>query len=156
MKYLARSIKYFFYFSIICAAMVSVLVLVGAAEGNINSLFKDGYKSIGQIALFFLAVAAIYPKLGFTKSALYIKQPWSLIRETTVGYMQDRRYVIESETENSVTFRLKSIAARIIKMNEDRITLTWDGNTWHMEGLRKDVIRLSSGLEHRLTPKTEE
>ena len=156
MKYLVRSIKYFFYFSIICAAMVYILVLIGAADGNVNTLFKDGYNSIGQIALFFVAVAAIYPKLGFTKRELYIKQPWSHIRETTVEYMQDRRYVVESETESTVTFRLKSFAAKAIKMNEDRITLIWNGNVWYMEGLRKDVMRLSSGLEHRLAPKTEE
>ena len=156
MKYLVRSIKYFFYFSIICAAMVYILVLIGAADGNVNTLFKDGYNSIGQIALFFVAVATIYPKLGFTKRELYIKQPWSQIRETTVEYMQDRRYVVESETENTVTFRLKSFAAKAIKMNDDRITLIWNGNVWYMEGLRKDVMRLSSGLEHRLAPKTEE
>ena len=53
MKYIVRAIKYFFYFSILCAAMVTVLALIGAVEGNIDSIFQEGYRSVGKIAIFF-------------------------------------------------------------------------------------------------------
>lgn len=156
MKYLVRSIKYFFYFSFICAAMVSILVLIGAANGDINTIFKDGYKSIAQMAMFFVLVGAVYPKLGFTNRATYIREDWSKIKSETIEYMYEKRYVLESESDQMVTFRLKGFAGKAIKMYEDRITLSWNGDMWFMEGLRKDVMRLSSGLEHRIARKNEE
>ena len=156
MKYLVRSVKYFFYFSFICAAMVSILVLIGAANSDINTIFRDGYKSIAQIALFFALVAAVYPKLGFANRGTYIREDWSKIKSETIEYMYEKRYVLESESDQMITFRLKGFAGKAIKMYEDRITLAWNGDMWFMEGLRKDVMRLSSGLEHRLTKKNEE
>ena len=41
-------------------------------------------------------------------------------------------------------------------MYEDRITLRRTGDGYELEGLRKDVLRLAAGLEHRLTPQNEE
>ena len=66
-KYLIRSIKYFFYFAIIVALMVGALILVGAVEGNIDTIFRGGWNSIWKMAILFAVVAAIYPKLGFIK-----------------------------------------------------------------------------------------
>ena len=156
MKYIVRAIKYFFYFSFICAAMVGILVAIGAADGNINTLFKDGYNSIVQIALFFVAVAAIYPKLGFIRRKLYINIPLAQARDQVIEYMTDKRYVLETESPKLITFRVRGFAAKVIKMYEDRITLSEHDGQWEMEGLRKDVMRLSSGLVHRLSPKNEE
>ena len=65
MKYLIRSVKYFFYFSIVCSLIITILVLIGAVEGNVNAIFEEGYKSVFKIAIFFLLVASVYPKLGF-------------------------------------------------------------------------------------------
>ena len=42
-KYLIRSIKYFFYFAIIVALMVGAIILVGAVEGNIDTIFRGGW-----------------------------------------------------------------------------------------------------------------
>ena len=40
--------------------------------------------------------------------------------------------------------------------DKDGITLTKTDDGWQMEGLRKDVMRLASGLEHRLAPQDTE
>jgi hypothetical protein len=40
-------------------------------------------------------------------------------------------------------------------MFEDRITVTASDGMIEMEGLRKDVFRLSTGLEYRLNPTQE-
>ena len=40
MKYLIRSVKYFFYFAILSSAIVLALVLTGAVEGDINNIFE--------------------------------------------------------------------------------------------------------------------
>lgn len=152
MKYIIRAIKYFFYFAITCAVIVTVLVLIGAVEGNIDSIFEEGYRSIGKIAMFFAIVAAVYPKLGFITRRIAVNSPWEDIREQTIEFMAERRYELESESPEKVTFRVKGLAGKLSKMYEDRLSLTRAIDGWQMEGLRKDALRISSALEHRLTP----
>ena len=151
MKYLVRSIKYFFYFSIVCTLIITALVLIGAVEGNVDAIFEEGYRSVIKIAIFFLLVAAVYPKLGFITRTLETDKSWNEIRETAVNYMAENRYEIESETPDMVTFRIKGTVGRLTKMYEDRITFTRTGQGWNLEGLRKDAFRLASGLENRLS-----
>ena len=155
MKYLIRSVKYFIYFSVICALMITVLVLIGAVEGNVNAIFDEGYKSIIKIAVFFLLVAAVYPKLGFITREITTDKSWNEIRESVVNYMTAHRYEIESESQEVVTFRLKGPVGRLTKMYEDRITLTRTMTGWGLEGLRKDAFKLASGIENRLNAPSD-
>ena len=151
MKYIIRAVKYFIYFSLTCAIIVTVLVTIGAVEGNIDSIFEEGYRSIGKIAAFFAVVAAVYPKLGFITRGISVSGSWEEIREQTLEFMTERRYELESESPEKVTFRVKGIAGKLSKMYEDRLTMTRTIDGWQMEGLRKDALRISSALEHRLT-----
>ena len=156
MKYIIRAIKYFFYFAFITTAIVVALVLIGAVEGDINEIFDGGYTALWKIAAFFAIVAAVYPKVGFIRREIPVSRDWNDIKEETIGYFKDRRYILESENGNTVTFRCRDIASRISKMYEDRIILTQTPEGWVMEGLRKDVLRLAAGWEHRLNPHNEE
>jgi hypothetical protein len=153
MKYLVRSVKYFFYFAIITSLIVTALVMIGAVEGDIDSIFRGGYSALWKIAIFFAIVAAVYPKVGFITREIPVDKDWDEIRETAVGYFRDRRYDIESESASEVTFRLRGAVGRLTKMNEDRLTLRRTADGYTLEGLRKDVLRLAIGLEHRLTPQ---
>ena len=156
MKHLLRSVKYFIYFSLMCTAIVTALVLIGAVEGGVDSIFEEGYRSIGKIAIFFAVVAAAYPKFGFIRRDMQVSGSWEDIRHQTVEFLGERNYALESQSADMATFRIKGTAGRLSKMFEDRITLTKTDSGWQMEGLRKDVIRLASGLEHRLAPQDAE
>ena len=153
MKYTIRAIKYFFYFSIITTAIVLALVLIGAVEGDINEIFEGGYKALWKIAAFFAVIAAVYPRVGFIRREVPLRREWAEVREDTISYFRDRRYILESENGDTVTFRCKDVASRLSKMYEDRITLTITPEGYEMEGLRKDVLRLAAGWEHRLSPE---
>ena len=155
MKYIIRAVKYFIYFSLTCAIIVTALVTIGAVEGNIDSIFEEGYRSIGKIAAFFAVVAAVYPKLGFITRGISVSGSWEEIREQTLEFMTERRYELESESTEKVTFRVKGIAGKLSKMYEDRLTMTRTIDGWQMEGLRKDALRISSALEHRLTSENQ-
>lgn len=150
MKYLIRSVKYFFYFSLICSLLIAVLVATGLVEGNIDAIFEEGYNSIWKIAVFFVLVASVYPKLGFISREIASDKSWKEAREAVVKYMEEHHYVIESETPEVVTFRVRGLISKLTKMYEDRITLTKTPAGWRVEGLRKDAFRLTSGIEHRL------
>ena len=154
MKYFIRSVKYFFYFAILTTLNITVLVMIGAVEGDINSIFRGGKDSIWQILAFFAIVAAVYPKVGFISRSLYITGEWKDICNTVEEYMAEHRYTPETKSDEILTFRCRNISSRISKMYEDRIVLRKTSEGYVLEGLRKDVVRLAAGLEHRLGPQS--
>ena len=156
MKYLIRSVKYFFYFAFLTTAIILVLVFIGAVEGNINTIFEGGYSSLWKIAIFFALIAAVYPKFGFVCRELDTTGSWDDVRNAAVTYFSEKPFKLESETDDTVSFRRRDIIARISKMGEDRITVRKTEDGFAMEGLRKDVITFATGLEYRLPPHNED
>lgn len=146
MKYIVRAIKYFFYFAALTTLIVLGLILIGAVEGNIESIFDGGYDALWKMALMFAACAAIYPRFAFITREVTIDSAPS--DKEIVDFFRERRYDLEQENGNTMTFRYRGIAGRLSKMYEDRITLSRIGNTYVMEGLRKDILRISIGFEN--------
>lgn len=147
MKYIVRAIKYFFYFSILLIIILSVLVLAHVVDGNIETMFRNGYNSLWQIGLMFAAVAAVYPVFGFVKKEAVIPGEYAEIRKGVIDYMENHGYRLESENGENMTFRNRSLLNRITRMMEDRITFTRTLGGFELEGLRKDTIRVIYGLE---------
>lgn len=150
MKYIIRSIKYFFYFALLTTAIVFALIFIGAVNGDINDIFEGGYNALWKMGVFFALVAAVYPKLGFIVRDVEAKQGWDEIKGISKEYFKNRRYQLESETDDTLTFIRRSTVERISRMYEDRITLSRTETGFKMEGLRKDVLLAASGLEHTL------
>ncbi len=150
MKYFIRSVKYFFYFAFLTTAIILALVLIGAVEGSIETIFEDGYNSVWKIAIFFAMVAAVYPKFGFIRRKLETNADWNTVKGKTIDYFQAKPFVLESQTEDSVSFRRRDVISRITKMGEDRITVCKTEEGYFMDGLRKDVIVFATGLEYDL------
>lgn len=155
MKYFIRAVKYFFYFAILSTTFITVLVLIGAVENNINAIFEEGYNSLWKIAIFFAAVSAIYPKLGFINRRIAVNREWNEIREDAISFFNDRKYELESETPDRVTFRTKGTAGRLSKMFEDRITVTKVLGGYEFEGLRKDILRIGTSFENEFYKSQE-
>ena len=154
MKYFIRAVKYFFYFAFLTTVIVLALVATGLASGDINELFEGGYNALWKMAIFFAVVGAVYPKLGFISRKMYVSKDKDQIRAEVVEYMSERMYGFESETPDSITFRYRGALGRLTRMYEDRIVLTRTEDGYTMEGLRKDVMRLATGLEYRLNPRS--
>lgn len=153
MKYAIRSVKYFFYFSFWTTVIVLALVATGLASGDINELFEGGYNALWKIAIFFALVAAVYPKVQFISRRMYVNGEMKDHSQAIASYMMDQRYELESETADTMTFRVKGLGGKILKMCEDRIVITKTEEGFFMEGLRKDVLKIASGLEYRLNPQ---
>ena len=148
MKYFIRSVKYFFYFAILSTAIVLALVLIGAVEGDINSIFEGGYSALWKIALFYAAVAAVYPKLGFIRRDISFVSN-EVPREDLIEFFRERRYVLESENVGAMVFRYRDLPGRLSKMFEDHVIVTREMGIYRFEGLRKDIIRLATAFETR-------
>ena len=150
MQYFIRAVKYFFYFATLTTLILLALVLIGAVEGNVEAMIRDGYDAIWKMAIFFVLVAAVYPKFGFVNRQLETSAEWGAMKEAAVKYFNDRDFKVEAEDGNSISFRRRSPIGRLVKMCEDRITLTRTDEGYFLEGLRKDVFLYATGLEHSL------
>lgn len=149
MKYLVRAIKYFFYFAFFATAIILALILIGIVEADINAVFENGSEDLWKIAIFFALVAAVYPNLAFITRQIDTDGERNTIKEDIKEYMTERRYILESEDAEGMTFRIRSITGKLSKMYEDRVTFRWNSDGFTMEGLRKDLLRLAAGLESR-------
>ena len=146
MKYIIRAIKYFFYFAFFATAIILALVFIGLVEGNINAIFENGTDDLWKIIVFFAAVASVYPNLAFITRQMPAEEDRVAAKERIKAHMLERRYVLESDTAEGMTFRFHGLAGKLSKMFEDRITIRWNEEGYTMEGLRKDVLRLAAGL----------
>lgn len=149
MKYLARAVKYFLYISAVCVLALTILVLIKAVSPDINVMFKGGWKSVGIIAGMFAAVAAIYPIFGFGKRQVSVLGDYADLRDSVVECMESRGYRLESENDERLTFRSRSVITRILRMCEDRITLEKVLGGFQIEGLTREIGRLVYALEYK-------
>lgn len=149
MRYLTRAVKYFFYFLILLVVIMALMVAFGFVEADINTMFRNGTDSLWQIGAMLVVFGAAYPYFGFMKKNTYINGEYGEIREGIVEYMFNRGYTLETEEGENMTFRAVGPLNRTFRMFEDRITMTRCMTGFVMEGLRKDVVRLSMGLEHK-------
>ena len=104
-----------------------------------NSLYK--------MLAFFVAVAAVYPALGFQKKEVYIST-FKENKKQIVELFENANYVIANESATSISFKLRNPFLRILRLCEDYITIDFSGNPVVMEGLRKDILRFSRGIEY--------
>ena len=154
MKYIIRAIKYYLYMVILVVIILAALAFMHLTEWNAATMFRNGYESIWQLALAFLAIALIYPKFGFNRRGVIIPGEYSEIRDGIVSYMEDHGYALETEEGENLTFRAKSPVRRITRFFEDRITMTRDFGGFYVEGLTKDIVRIINGLEYKFrTPQ---
>ena len=156
MKYLIRSLKYFVWFVLILAITLAILTALGLVEANLESMFRDGTKSLWQIAALFFILALIYPISGFRKQKAVIPGEFGEIRDKIVGLMGQRGYVLEKEDGENMSFRLETKFRQAMKMFEDRITMTREPGGFNVEGLRREVVRIISFLEYKFKEDGED
>lgn len=156
MRYFIRSVKYFLYFTVLFVIIMALLIFAGATEGgDINTMFRGGYKALWQIALLFAVIAAVYPSVGFIRKDAIIKGSWEETKDEVTALMEQRGYIKAAEDTGTMTFR-KTGVSRFTRMYEDSITLTAKIGGVEVEGLRKDVVRIVSALEYRFRNMDED
>lgn len=151
MKYFIRSVKYFIYFAVIFVLIISLLLITGIAEGDLPSLFKNGYDSLYQIAACLLVISAVYPMFGYMKKEIDVAGGIGQNKDNICRMMDNYGYRLEKEDgDGKISFRHKKLLNSLFRMMEDRITIEQTPSGLRLEGLRKDVVRIATGLEYRL------
>lgn len=148
MKYFIRSVKYLFYFSFMCGIILVLTFHFSVKPENLtlmDMLLVDN--SLYKMLAFFVAVAAVYPALGFQKKEVYISN-FKENKKQIVELFENANYVIASESATSISFKLRNPFLRVLRLCEDYVTIDFSGNPIVMEGLRKDILRFSRGIEY--------
>ena len=148
MKYLIRSVKYLVYFTVMCGIILVLTFHFSVKPDDLtlmDMLMVDG--SIYKMLAFFVAVAAIYPALGFQKKPVYVSNIKEH-RKEIVELFENANYVIDQETATSISFRLRNPFLRVMRLCEDYVIIDFSENPATMEGLRKDVLRFSRSIEY--------
>ena len=157
MRYLIRALKYLVYFAIFFFLIVGIIFLFSTQKAtglSFIDLFKEG--SLPKIALFFVAVAAIYPALSFYKKEIYFNGGFTKYAEMVDGVMKSLDYVREKNEPGCVTYIKKGAYARLTRMYEDRVTFSTDSDPVIVEGYRKDLVRILSAINYRARQENRE
>lgn len=155
LKYAIRSVKYFVYCGLFLVLVLFVLSLLRLVEWDVDAMFEDGVKSVWKIVIMLAAIAFIYPYVGFQRRMAMINGCWAERRDEIVTLFEEKGYKLVRESESGAVFRRRSILQRLTRMFEDDIVVTQAFGAFELEGLRKDIVRIATRLEHELAEKEE-
>ena len=147
-KHLIRSVKYFFFIAIVFCILVTIMFYTSEVRnvGTVFDLFKEG--SWWKILLFFIAFAGVYPFVGYQKKKIYTAENLRTKKDEIITLFENANFVLESETETSLTFRLKNKFLRFMRTYEDAVVIDYSDIPATISGLRKDTLRFSRSIEY--------
>ena len=157
MRYIIRALKYMVYFAVMFVIIVSIVYLFSSqklAGVPLSDLFKEG--SLLKILLLFMAFSLVYPALSFQKKELPVGEDFTKHAEEVESVMESLGYVKESSSSGKVVYRCRSAYARFSRMYEDRITFDTGSVPVTVEGYRKDLMRIVSGVTYRIRNASED
>ena len=142
-RYIIRSVKYFLYLIIIMTLLLAILVLLGLAEADPAEIFVGVYSSYWKIGLAFLALAAIYPRFGYSKNEIISGVE---LKPLILSVMDSRGYKLRSEEGDTMVFIKRSPLDRALRMWEDAISFTKTEAGYDIEGHTKEMVRCRSAI----------
>ena len=142
-RYIIRSVKYFLYLIIIMTLLLAILVLLGLAEADPAEIFVGGYSSYWKIGLAFLALAAIYPRFGYSKNEIISGVE---LKPLILSVMDSLGYKLRSEEGDTMVFIKRSPLDRALRMWEDAIRFTKTEAGYDIEGHTKEMVRCRSAI----------
>lgn len=158
MKYFIRAVKYFIYivfiFTFVIWAMscLSNQKLMYTPMEIVNNL-THGWNSVWMILGMFAIFSAIYPMLGYMKKILNFSGSIEEYKAEFDEFMDIRGYSLEKNSDECLCYRLNGAMSRLSRSFEDRITIRQSARGFEIEGIRKDVVRIASGLESKFGPR---
>lgn len=149
MKYIIRALKYFLYIAILLTIFVFLLYAFKFVGGSVDEIFRNGTKSIWQIAIIVGVFSVIYPSLGYGTRKAIIMGKYEQIRPGVIEVMEAGGYKLEKEEGENLSFVKSSPFKRLLSMYEDRLRFTRSMTGFEIEGRVKDLVRVISLLETR-------
>lgn len=155
MKYAIRSLKYFAFLCVLCAAIMLLNQSTGMAKLSLEETFYVMFHSTRGLLLpvVIVVLAAAYPRFGFVTRR--IDGNMAENREQILNAFRTSGFSLCSEEAGKMTFRADGALQKLTLLYEDEITVTQEGGQIVVDGIRraaaKIVYRLDSYI--RMTEK---
>ena len=149
MRYLIRSVKYFVQLMVILSLIIAILIVAKVVDADISRIFVNGYDSLWQIALLMAVFAAIYPRFGYARRQAIVPGSDEETAPLLERVMSAHGYEKENRTDGVLAYRKRSAGDRLLRLLEDRITVTRFVSGYELEGSNKDVVRLINALREQ-------
>ena len=146
MRYIIRAAKYFVQLLVILSLIIVILIVAKVVEADISQIFVNGYDSLWQIAILMAVFAAIYPRFGYTEKQAVVPGSDEETEPLLERVMAAHGYVQEERTDGVHAYRKRSAGDRLLRLWEDRITVTRFVSGYSLEGPGKDVVRLINAM----------
>ncbi len=141
------------------AVLFSIIVLVMFYTSEHDANLRPWNLFDGQwvkIILFFVAYAAVYPLIGYSKKEVAFGDGFSERRQEIIGLLREMNLVPEEASEpNVLKLHNKSGIIRALRLFEDTVTLSDNAGMVTVEGQRKDVVRVAMKLDRYLQERAE-
>ena len=141
------------------AVLFSIIVLVMFYTSEHDANLRPWNLFDGQwvkIILFFVAYAAVYPLIGYSKKDVAFGDGFSERRQEIIGLLREMNLVPEEADEpNVLKLHNKSGIIRALRLFEDTVTLSDNAGMVTVEGQRKDVVRVAMKLDRYLQERAE-
>lgn len=148
MKYLIRSVKYFFALSVLFIALTWLMTATSALtlEGVLyEMLHTDRYL---RVMIVIVALAAAYPRFGFVVRK--VEGDVELNREQIVNAFRAAGFSLRAEKDGVMTFRADNFMQKLVLLGEDEIKVSQYGQWITLDGIRRGVARVQYRLESYL------
>ena len=145
--YLRRVAKYIVFYTVIILLM---LLIVYFTSDNRSITFWELIRPQSQtnLIILILAFSAVYPFLGFSKKDVYTNRFSEQDKEAAIRIIAESGFILISDQDGKMVFKSKRLTMRIFRVFEDLITLEYRDQTLTIEGMRRDIQRISSHLGH--------
>lgn len=156
LRYIIRSLKCLLLVGILFSLVVVIMFYTSEHDANLRpwNLFDGNWT---KVILFFVAYAAVYPLIGYSKREIAFGDGFPERRQEIAGVLRDMNFVPEdillSEANNVLRLHNNSGIIRLLRLWEDTLTLTGQDGMIIVEGQRKDVVRASMRIENYLANK---
>lgn len=146
--YLIRAIRYILRIAVILGIVFAILHFTGMLDiGGQNLLHVLFMSNKGLILIAALVILAlIYPRLAFGEATMPVDAE-TRQREINDAFMSIG-YVYAGEENGVMKYRSKSFMNRLLASFNDTVRITPVNGGIKLEGMKKDVARTMSRIEH--------
>ena len=145
MLYFSRAAKCLLKLVILLTVVFVAMSLTGTLETGGMSLARKLFASTRGVVLLAVIVLWVvsYPLTSFSRVSLRMSWDGERIKNAFAVY----GYQLESEADERMTFRARSVLRRVLWQFDDRVTVTRDGGFVDIEGLKRIVPRVETRLK---------
>ena len=143
MRYLIRTVKYFFAFCVLYVGVVwlSILTQKGMDISVWDSISATMASERGRmLALAVVALSAAYPFFGFIKRS--VKWDMATDADRLVEIFAAAGFALKEQSEGKMVFKANNILDRLVMLFEDEIVVEQQGEQITLDGIRRGVAKV--------------